>query len=74
MNIRKAQDWAGLAASVAVFVMAVTFTVLAIHAGAAPWDNKPRLDVVTVPCPSEDSCTVDYYDGAWYIGPPGSRS
>ncbi len=33
-----------------------------------------RDEVVIVPCPSESSCTVDYYDGAWYIGPPGSRT
>jgi hypothetical protein len=26
-----------------------------------------------VPCPAEDSCTVDYHDGAWHIGEAGSR-
>jgi len=36
-------------------------------------DGGHRDEVVIVPCPSEDSCTVDYYDGAWHIGPPGSR-
>lgn len=25
-----------------------------------------------VPCEVEDSCTVDFYDGAWHIGPDGS--
>jgi hypothetical protein len=30
--------------------------------------------VVIVPCASEDSCTVDYYDGAWHIGPDGSAN
>lgn len=36
--------------------------------------HAPIVDdrVVIVPCPSEDSCTVDYYDGAWHIGPAGS--
>ena len=32
----------------------------------------PDAYVVHVPCPSEDSCTVNYYDGAWHIGPAGS--
>lgn len=32
----------------------------------------PSDRVVIVPCASEDSCTVDYYDYAWHIGPDGS--
>lgn len=26
----------------------------------------------SVPCPAEDSCSLDYRDGAWHVGPEGS--
>lgn len=45
-----------------------------VMAGYTP---PPRTIYVPVParvvsCSAEDSCTVDYRDGAWHIGPEGS--
>jgi len=34
----------------------------------------PTADPRTVPCPAEDACTIDYRDGAWHIGEPGSAA
>lgn len=39
--------------------------VLAVLAGFV---FLPAGDLMRVPdCPSEDSCTIDYHDGAWHI-------
>ena len=71
-GMKRAQTVLGLLSTLAILAMAVSLTVIAWKHPAV--FHGQRLDVVTVPCPSEDSCSVDYYDGAWYIGPPGSRS
>jgi len=69
----RVQLWSQVVATVA---QAAILATLAGYLVATMWlrhtAHADRLDVVIVPCPSEDSCTVDYYDGAWYIGPPGS--
>jgi len=61
---------------VATVAQAAILATLAVYLVVTVWlrytAHADRFDVVIVPCPSEDSCTVDYYDGAWYIGPPGS--
>ena len=51
---------------------AILVSLVALPGAIRAHDGGHRDEVVIVPCPSEDSCTVDYYDGAWYIGPPGS--
>lgn len=38
-------------------------SVLAVVALFTPWP----LEDTTPDCPAEDSCTVDYRDGAWHI-------
>lgn len=61
----------GLVTTLALAMAALVMCAVALaHAGVL--DGRHRDEVVIVPCPSEDSCTVDYYDGAWHIGPPGS--
>lgn len=57
-----------LASGMALAVILAALVGLA----TAPRPGGHRDEVVIVPCPSEDSCTVDFYDGAWHIGPPGS--
>jgi len=51
---------------------AILVALVALPGTIRARDRGQRDDVVIVPCPSEDSCTVDFYDGAWHIGPPGS--
>jgi hypothetical protein len=46
---------------VAVFLTGVALGVALVALGARIGDD-PGLD-----CPTEDSCTVDYRDGAWHI-------
>ncbi len=59
----------GLVTTLALSLAALVMCVLAL---VHQYPGGHRDEVVIVPCPSEDSCTVDYYDGAWHIGPPGS--
>jgi hypothetical protein len=61
--------WLGALASALALSLAGLVVALVMLAGVT---TGHRDEVVIVPCPSEDSCTVDYYDGAWHIGPPGS--
>jgi hypothetical protein len=53
-------------------IAAILVSLAALPGTIRARDGGHRDEVVIVPCPSEDSCTVDYYDGAWHIGPPGS--
>lgn len=56
--------------------------VIGIVVGAAlMWAFAPGPEVThvpvptrTVPCVTEDSCTVDYRNGAWHIGLEGSAN
>jgi hypothetical protein len=67
-RVRSRLNW--LASGMALAAILVSLVALPGTIGAR--DGGHRDEVVIVPCPSEDSCTVDYYDGAWHIGPPGS--
>jgi len=51
-----------------IALAAVALAVLAGCGTAATCEPAPRV----VPCPTEDSCALDYHDGAWHIGPAGS--
>jgi hypothetical protein len=53
--------------------LAAILITLASLPGTIRGSGGHRDEVVIVPCPTEDSCTVDFYDGAWHIGPAGSR-
>jgi hypothetical protein len=46
-----------LGRALAVVAFAFCLTVTVIHFASQPH------------CPTEDSCTVDYHDGAWHIEP-----
>lgn len=51
----------------AVIVAAlVNLTVTLFAVGCTNQDSR------SVPCPTEDDCTVDYHQGAWHVGVPGS--
>ncbi len=58
--------------AVGMALASILVSLVALPGTIRARDRGQRDDVVIVPCPSEDSCTVDYYDGAWHIGPPGS--
>lgn len=51
---------------VASVVAAILGFGVAVATVAAQAGSK---DTVVVPCPTEDSCAVDYRDGAWHITP-----
>ena len=65
-RVRYRLNWLGSGMALAAILVAL------VGLATAPPAGGHRDEVVIVPCPSEDSCTVDYYDGAWHIGPPGS--
>jgi len=49
----------------AALLAAAVFSVTT-YAGAL--GSEPvTVEVTGVDCPTEDSCTVDYYDGAWHV-------
>lgn len=39
---------------------------------AEPETKYVPVPTRVVPCAAEDSCSIDYRDGAWYIGTEGS--
>lgn len=59
----------GVLITLAMLITAVTVTLVAMIFEPRP--QPVRLDLgtitTTVPCPTEDSCTADYRDGAWHI-------
>lgn len=46
-------------------ILAITFIVAGFLLGLAVPHDAPSLPR----CPTEDSCSVDYRDGAWHITP-----
>lgn len=51
---------------VAFVVAAILGFGIAVATVVEPAGSK---DTVVVPCPTEDSCALDYRDGAWHITP-----
>jgi hypothetical protein len=58
-----------------VVIVAITWTMgyaAGAHDPAGPTVVRytvPAVAPIAVPCPTEDSCAVDYIDGAWHITP-----
>lgn len=70
----KAYQTAITALGVLLVMLITAFAVVMTMLVAADTPRPPlRLDLgtitlpATVPCPTEDSCTANYHDGAWHI-------
>jgi len=51
-----------------IVIIALIAGILGIALGYAI-AQVTRSQVTSVACPTEDSCNVDYYGGAWHIVP-----